>query len=151
VVPIQCLQPVRCSQYFPTRGKKEETIFTPVRTRSTTGVRVQQSGGLLSHLVSQDQRLMAQGQSENGNGGPSGRIAVGDSRASDSETSTSTVLKPVGTELTPRFSLREWPGSLVLWFSRPPFWGVAMLLVQPHLASHHVTNCLCQGRGRVVF
>jgi hypothetical protein len=29
--------------------------------------------------------------------------------------------------------------------------GLQLLLVQPHLAGHHVTNCLCQQCGRIVL
>src|ERR1017187_2294873 len=59
-------------------------------------------------------------------------------------------LKHTGEHLL--FPLREWPCSIVLWGSDlSSEGGLQLLLVQPHLVSHHVTNCLCQQCGRVVF
>ncbi len=50
------------------------------------------------------------------------------------------------------FSVGEWSCSIVLWGSDLSSEnGLQLSLVQPYLASHHVTDCLCQQCGRVVF
>src|ERR1035437_6828614 len=50
------------------------------------------------------------------------------------------------------FSFSEWPCSIVLWdCDLSPEGGLQLLLVQPYLASHHVTDSLCEQSGRVTL
>ena len=45
------------------------------------------------------------------------------------------------------FSFGEWPCSIVRWdFDLSPESRLQLLLVQPYLASHHVTDSLCKRR-----
>src|SRR5580692_7760273 len=50
------------------------------------------------------------------------------------------------------FSFGEWPCSIVGWdFDLSPERRLQLLLVQPHFASHHVTDSLGKQRGGVTF